>query len=334
MDASGGTSGGRAGGFAAVGRRAGAPGQLSLERLREDYGLPDLRPATRVFGVVGNPVEHSLSPRLHNGLYRALGVDALYLAFHVEEFGAFWLEMVEGGLLGRLGMPLSGMSVTTPHKELALAVAGASSPLATRIGAANTLVSRRGVWEAEATDSEGVVLALEARSVTLDGRRGVVVGVGGAGRATAVGLEQAGAMVELANRSADRGRRAAARLGMPFVSLLGLEVSRYDLLVNATPLGRRSEDERPFDVTAVSEGATIVDMVYHETSETPLSAAARARGLEVVTGREVLLYQACTQFRMMTGLDLPLDAAKRLLELDNGENPEEPHDAASPSSST
>jgi 3-dehydroquinate dehydratase/shikimate dehydrogenase len=98
--------------YGALGDRPGAPGQMSVRRLREDFGLPEMPPVERLFGVVGNPVEHSLSPRLHNAAYRALGIPALYLPFHAESFGDFWLEVVESEVLEQIGMPLRGLSVT------------------------------------------------------------------------------------------------------------------------------------------------------------------------------------------------------------------------------
>ena len=302
--------------FAAAGESPAAPGQTTLARLIEDFRLPALPPVRRVFALVGDPVRHSLSPRLHNGLYRELGIEAVYLAFQVEDFGSFWLEVVEGGVLERLGMPLAGLSVTMPHKEIALAVAGASSPLAARVRAANTLVRRRGVWEAENTDPEGVVRALEARGMTVGGRLVLVAGTGGAGRSAAVGLARAGATVELANRTASRGLEVAERLDMPLVDLEDLDEARYDVLVNATPLGRRAQDPLPFDLERARRGATVLDMAYSGEQTTALVAGAAARGLKVVEGREILLGQAGSQFRMMTGLDMPLPEARRLLGLE------------------
>src|SRR4030095_3950665 len=125
----------------------------------------DLPPASVLAGLAGNPVGHSLSPRLHNAAYRALGLPRLYLPFHVESFGDFWLEVVESGSLDVLGLPLTGLSVTAPFKEAALAMAGASSPLAERVQSANTLLLNDGVWEAETTDPEGVVQTLLARGI-------------------------------------------------------------------------------------------------------------------------------------------------------------------------
>ena len=224
--------------FGAAGEAPGAPGQPSIRALCEDYGLPALPPVATLFGVVGNPVAHSLSPRLHNGAYRELGIPALYLPFQTDAFGDFWLEVVEEGVLETLGLPIHGLSITAPFKAAALVVAGAESPLAGLVGGANTLVLRQGVWEAESTDPEGVVEPLRERGIRIAGRRAAVVGAGGAGRAAAVGLSHAGAQVTLFNRSAERGESAAADLGLACLPLGNLAPGDFDLLVNATPVGR------------------------------------------------------------------------------------------------
>ena len=133
-----------------------ASGQPSVAQLIVDYGLPDLRDVTRLFGIVGTNVAQSLSPRLHNHAYRHLGIDGLYLPFHVEAFGDFWLEVVESGTFDELGFELAGLSVTTPFKRVAVAVGGAVSPLAEWTGSANTLFKREGIWKADSTDGMGV----------------------------------------------------------------------------------------------------------------------------------------------------------------------------------
>lgn len=296
------------------GGEPGAPGQPALDRLAEDYGLPELPPAEALFGVVGRPVTHSLSPRLHNRAYRALGIPALYVAIHAEHFGDFWLEVVEGGGLAELGLPLRGLSVTTPYKEAALAVAGAPSPRAQSIGAANTLVETDGVWEAESTDPEGVVLPVRRLGIELAGARVAVVGAGGAGRSAVVGLRDAGARVVLVNRSEERGRETAAKLGVSFVPLGELDPADYRVVVHATTLGRDLADPLPFDPVRLRPDAVVVDLVYGEGG-TPLLDAARAAGRRTVDGREVLLYQALEQFRMMTGRELPVALAREALGL-------------------
>ncbi len=290
-----------------------APGQPSLARLREDYGLPELPPLRFVCGVVGHPVEHSLSPRLHNRAYREGGIEALYLPFHVEHFGDFWLEVVESGALGELGFPLRGLSVTSPYKTTALALAGAASPLAGYVGSANTLVAREGVWEAESTDGEGVLGPLRRRQIALDGSQAAVLGAGAAGRAAAVALARAGAQVMLVNRDPARLERAVAELRLPGRSWEDFDPAGYDLLVHATPLGRRPGDPLPLDPARLGPEAILVDLSYLRSGPTPLVEAVRAAGRRAVDGREVLLYQAVPQFELMTGRPMPIELARRLL---------------------
>jgi len=301
--------------YGSAGETPAAPGQLSIAKLRGDYGLPALPPIEALFGIVGNPVFHSLSPRLHNGCYRALGIPALYLPFHVDGFGDFWLDVVEGAAFEEFGLPLRGLSVTAPHKEAALAVAGASSPLADRIGAANTLILGDGVWQAESTDPEGVVLPIRARGIDVRGKSAAVIGAGGAGRSAAVGLAAAGAHVTLVNRNEARGRLAASELHLAFAALEGFEPSSFDILVQATSLGRNDDEPLPFGVERIRPGTVVVDLVYRaETLDpTPLLAAAIAQGAVAIDGREVLLSQALGQFRGMTGREMPVELARELL---------------------
>jgi 3-dehydroquinate dehydratase/shikimate dehydrogenase len=300
----------------------GAPGQPTVQRLRDDYGLPLLPPVESLCGVVGNPIAHSLSPRIHNTAYRVLGLPYLYVAFHAETFSDFWLEVVEDDLLPRLGFPLRGLSVTSPYKAVALAVAGAASPRAEAIEAANTLVCNDGVWEAESTDPEGVVVPLQRRGIPIDGRPAAILGCGGAGRAAAIGLAQAGARVTLFNRGRERGERAAHQLHLPFQPLDAFDPRAFALIVHATSLGRGDEPP-PFAVDALPEDATVIDLVYR-TEPTPLLHQVRENGLTAIDGREVLLFQAVQQFQMMTGQTLPLEEELSLLGLTDPPKPLDP----------
>lgn len=300
--------------YGAAGEEPGAPGQPSIERLRADFGLPELPPVEACYGIVGNPALRSLSPRLHNGAYRDLGVPALYVPFEVPSMGDFWLEVVEKGSLSFLGVPLVGLSVTTPFKEVALVIAGASSPLADRLESANTLVVREGVWEAETTDPEGVLGALRHAGREVRGVRAAVVGCGGAGRAAAAGLALEGARVTLVNRGEERGRKAAEALHLPFLPLADFDPGAFEIVVHATPAGRTEDDPLPFDPARLPAAGALLDMNYGGEPTALLAAALRA-GRQAIDGREMLLFQAVRQFRLMTGLDLPLAASRRRLGL-------------------
>ncbi len=279
-----------------------------MAQLVSDYGLPALPELRELFGIVGRTVGKSLSPRLHNAAYRALGLPALYLPFPAEAFDSFWTALVAG--IERLGWPLSGLTVTSPYKEAALAAAGEASPLARRASSANTLLRRNGAWLADTADAEGVVKALARRGVPLAGTKAAVVGCGGAGRAAAAGLQRAGAGVTLVNRGVERGSYAARLLGLPFIPLADFDARAFPLVVHATPLAAGS----PFPVEDLRDDGVVLELVYG-AAPTPLMTAARKRGSVAIDGREVLLVEARRQFRMMTGRSMPAGPARTLINL-------------------
>ena len=306
--------------YGAAGPLAAAPGQPSIERLRFDYGLPNLHRASRLFGVVGHPAAHSLSPRLHNAGYRDRGEEALYVAFDAPSFETFWREIVLSDFFDRAGLPLCGLSVTAPHKAAALAAAFEAGDLARAAQGANTLLpgrsraaSRR--WRARSTDPEGVTGPLRRGGFDLPGREAVVIGAGGAGRAAALGLAAAGARVALANRTESTGRAAAESLGVAFVPLEELEPGAFDIVVNATSLGHRADDPLPCDPASLRPSAAAVELVYGG-GPTPWRRALAARGLLVIGGREVLLHQGLSQFEAMTGRALPFEVGAAALGLE------------------
>ena len=313
--------------YGSAGDDPAAPGQLPMAKLVADYGLPELRPVIALFGVVGLPALHSLSPRLHNAGYRALGLPLLFLPFEAPTLGDFWLDVVEDATLPDCGMPLRGLAVTTPFKASAVAVAGALSPLAERLSVANTLVCRDGVWEGDSTDGEGVLHALAWHGVPVGEARVAVVGAGGAGRVAALALTLAGATVTLVNRDAERGAAVAAELGIAFQPRAGFSAAGFDVVVQATPVGRSPADALPFPIDELGPGMVVVELVYG-AQPTPLARAAEAAGAAVIEGREVLLGQALGQFRRMTGQELPLDVGRRALGLAepeaSGGGPREP----------
>ncbi len=283
----------------------------SITKLIDDYGLPRVREVKEIFAIIGNPVFHSLSPRLHNAAYRAKNYQALFLPFHVEGFDEFWLEVVRSRVFDSLGMPFNGMTVASPHKEAALLTTPAASSMALQAESANILVRNNGSWNADTTDPDVVFMASRERNMQTSQRRAAVIGCGGAGRAIAAALVQSGANVTLINRGAERGHYASEVLGLPYVPLAEFDAQGYEIVVNATPVGRDS-DEAPFEIENLNGDAVVIDLVYGG-KPTPLVANTLAREQLAIDGHDVLLTQVARQFRLMTGQEMPVSVALEAL---------------------
>ena len=282
----------------------------SIRKLIDDYNLPDLKPVKEIFAIIGNPIFHSLSPRLHNASYRSMDHSALFVPLRVESFAEFWNDFVLSRKLDSLGMPINGMTVASPHKEEALIKAKTVSAMARQAEAANILVRNNGWWNADTTDPDVIYTAAHDRSVPVREKRAAVIGCGGAGRAIAVALVKSGAGVTLINRGAERGEHAATLLGLRYIPLRDFDAEGYDIVVNATPVGRDS-DEVPFRLERLSDEAVVIDLVYG-SRPTPLVDTTRARQQIAIDGREVLVAQVRHQFRMMTGKEMSAKAIERI----------------------
>ena len=289
-------------------------GDVPVARLIQDYGLPELRPTEKIYGIVGNPVAHSLSPRLHNAAYRNLGHAALFVPFQAESFEGFWRDIVTGPGLEQLGLTLGGLTVASPHKEALADFAVKSTSMVRRVNSSNVLVRNNGGWMAGTTDPEGVSVVLADRGVAIAGKKAAVIGCGGAGRAIAAVLDEAGAEVTLVNRGFDRGDLASDLLGLPFVPLSEFDSRGFSILINATPVGRE-DDDTPFEVAGACEDAIIVDLVY-SSGYTRLVSDSLNSGRIAIDGREVLLVQVERQFRMMTGRQMPEGLGQEVLAWD------------------
>jgi len=290
----------------------GSPGEEpSINRMIADYGLPNLMPFKEIYGIAGNPVSHSLSPRLHNAGYRTLGREALFVPFHVDSFSDFWNHMLAGRAMHSLGMPIMGLTVASPHKEAALAAATKVSSIARGAGSANLLVRDNGYWRADTTDPDIVFMSSRERGVDVKQRRAAVIGCGGAGRAIAAALDQSGARVTLVNRGQERGSFAAQLLGLPYVPLLNFDAEGYQVVVNATPVGR-DDDAAPFKLETLAEEAVVIDLVYG-SRPTPLVSNSVGLGRTVIDGRDVLLTQVLRQFQIMTGRKMSVGLARETL---------------------
>jgi 3-dehydroquinate dehydratase / shikimate dehydrogenase len=281
----------------------GQPSEPTVAKLIDDYGLPEVRPAKEVFAIIGNPVFHSLSPRLHNASYRAMNYPALFVPLLVDSFSEFWREFVQSKQLDAFGFPINGMTVASPHKEDAFLTARNVSSMVQQTQAANILIRNNGWWNADTTDPDVVYAASDRKQVSVREKRAAVIGCGGAGRAIAAALAESGAGVTLINRGAERGERAASLLGLPYVPLPDFDAEGYDIVVNATPVGRDT-DEVPFKLERLNDDAVVIDLVYG-SRPTPLVNNTLARRQVAIDGRDVLLTQVRNQFRLMTGKEMP-----------------------------
>jgi 3-dehydroquinate dehydratase/shikimate dehydrogenase len=284
-----------------------SPGPLASEptiaKLIDDYGLPEVRPVKEIFAIIGNPIFHSLSPRLHNASYRAMNYPALFVPLLVDDFAEFWRDFVQAKQLDTFGFPINGMTVASPHKEEAFLKAKNISAMVQQTQAANILIRNNGWWRADTTDPDVVYAASDHKNVNVREKRAAVIGCGGAGRAIAAALAESGAGVTLINRGAERGERAASLLGLPYIPLPDFDAEGYDIVVNATPVGRDTY-EAPFKIERLNSDAVVIDLVY-ASRPTPLIDSTVARQQVAIDGRHVLMTQVRKQFLLMTGKEMP-----------------------------
>jgi 3-dehydroquinate dehydratase/shikimate dehydrogenase len=286
-----------------------------VAQLVENFGFPDLPDVHELYGMAGDPVLHSLSPRIHNTAYRAFERAALYLPFHVPDFGKFWTRVAGTDALDRLGFPLRGLSVVSPNKSSAAGAARHRSDIVQRALSAN-LFHRNGggEWYAETTDAHGIMLTLQERGVQCRGRRVAVIGCGGSGRAMAAALHDAGAHVTLVNRGRERASLAVGLLHLPFVPLADFSCDVFSIIVNATPVGRDGQ-ALPFSVQRLRRDAVVVDLVYRD-GPTPLVERTRGPGRMTIDGWDMLTAQARKQFELMTGMEMPDELIRQILGLE------------------
>lgn len=296
-----------------------APGQIGWRQMRDIYRYESISTATRVYGVVADPVAHSLSPVVHNAALKEADIDAVYLPFRVPA------EQIDEFISAAGRWPLSGLSVTIPHKESILRHVKTQDDLVTAIGAANTLAFGAGGIAAFNTDAIAAVESLEAALREPDAatppteglgvKTALVLGAGGAARAVAFGLRKRGVDVTVASRTLERSKKIAAEVGCKAVDWTARYRLPYDCLVNATPVGMHPNvDETPFDKEHLRSYMVVFDTVYNPEN-TLLVKEARAIGCRIVTGVEMFVRQAAIQFKIWHGREAPhqvmRDALKR-----------------------
>ncbi|MEX2100631.1 MAG: shikimate dehydrogenase [Acidimicrobiia bacterium] len=259
---------------------------------------------TRVTGLIGDPVSHTRSPAILNAAFAEAGLNWIYVAFPVPEgYGGDAVKAVRH-------LHLAGLTVTMPHKADAAWACDELTADATALGAVNVItLLENGRVRGASTDGEGFVRSVRDEGVDPAGKHAVVLGAGGAARAIVLALGNAGAEVTVAARRHEAAEAAAGLVrGGRSVALIEADVGAFDLVVNATPVGMQGEPP-PIDPERLNPSQLVVDTIYHPM-ETPLLAAARARGVPCANGLGMLVHQAALAFELWTGCDAPLDVMR------------------------
>lgn len=271
-----------------------APGQIPTSVMCEQYSFRRVTDRTALYGVVGRPVSHSISPAIHNAAFRAAGVDAVYLPLAASDFDDFRAFAD--------AMSIAGASVTAPFKVDAFACAGEADAVSRRVHAVNTLKRNGQGWSACNTDVSGFLAPLEAE-MPVRGLRVTVLGAGGAARAAGIALASAGADVTFAARRPEQATDVASVTGGTVASWPP-EPGSWDVLINTTPLGTAPRvDETPMPPGQFT-GRLVYDLVYNPI-ETRLLREARAAGCRTLGGLDMLIAQAHEQFEWWTGVRAP-----------------------------
>ncbi len=281
-----------------------APGQIAARTLIETYRVDQVDAGTRVYGVVGNPVQHSLSPIMMNTAFHRETVNAVYLRLQTDKIADLMLLIRE--------IPVHGVSVTMPLKQEIMKHLDRTDALSQKIGACNTVVrSQDGKLIGYNTDVTGVVRPLEQR---LDLRKAkiLLLGAGGAARAAAFGLRQKGADVFILNRTPQTAQKLAREAEAKTIRRDQVAKTSFDVIVNATSVGMAGNKQQTILEEKELNAKLVFDMVYNPI-ETPLLRMARSKGLAVITGAEMFVQQGAEQFQLWTGKPAPREDMWRVV---------------------
>jgi 3-dehydroquinate dehydratase/shikimate dehydrogenase len=282
-----------------------APGQVTAQDLRNVYRIDQVDAATRVYGVAGDPVAHSLSPVIMNTAMRRENVNAVYVALHAKSLKDL-LACVRD-------IPIHGLSITMPYKQAILEHLDNTDSHTAKIGACNTVVrAQDGKLYGFNTDTAGVVRPLEQR-IGIENARMLVLGAGGAARAAVFGLKERGAEVFILNRTVEAGQKLARQAKARTVKRADLKKLSFDVIINATPVGMKNPKESPLQEAEIN-AKYVFEMIY-DPAETQLMRLARARGAQVIPGIEMFVQQAARQFEIWTGKPAPWDDMLRAVTI-------------------
>lgn len=281
-----------------------APGQITARSLLDTYRIDEVDAATKVYGVAGNPILHSLSPLMMNAAFKREKLNSVYLPLQTAKTSDL-LRLIQE-------IPLQGLSITMPLKQEVLTYLEKTDPLSAQIGACNTLVrAPDGKLYGFNTDVAGVIAPLEKR-MSLKGSKVLVLGAGGAARAAVFGLRDKGADVSILNRTMETAQKLARQSHSRSIKKEALSKAKFDVIINATPIGMKGFKGAPLLDADDLRAGLVFDLVYNPV-DTPLVRMARQQNIPVITGLEMFVQQGARQFEIWTGKPAPEDDMLRVV---------------------
>ncbi len=268
---------------------------------------------TRVCAIIGDPVEHSLSPVMHNAAFKELGLNLVYVAFTVTS------TELKDAVVGAKSLGLRGLNVTMPHKNAVMSHLDAVDSTAKSIGAVNTVLNNQGKLIGYNTDGSGAMIALQENGVDLEEKKLVLLGAGGAAKAIAYQAAQDVEELVILNRTPEKAKKLAEALksfgakvkgGTLSSEVLKQELPTTDILVNATSVGMHPDvDSSPVPSDLLHSNLSVMDIIYNPL-ETRLLKDAKSAGAKVGSGIEMLLYQGAVAFEIWTNCPAPVEVMR------------------------
>ena len=270
---------------------------------------------TKICGIIGDPIEHSMSPVMHNAAFQALGLDYVYLPFHVRR------EELPGAIAGIRALNVVGLNVTIPHKEAVILLLDRLEPLAEKMGAVNTIVNEGGLLTGHNTDAPGFLQALRSKGIDPEGKSILILGAGGASKGISFILAEAGASLVILNRTVTRAEELASQIAQYYhrrpeaLTLSEENLARgldgADILVNTTSVGMVPYvNQTPMPANLLNPNLVVCDIVYNPL-ETRLLKEAKAAGARTIDGLNMLVWQGALAFEKWTGQKAPFEIMKQ-----------------------
>ncbi len=266
--------------------------------------MTDINTSTALYGVLGNPVGHSLGPAMHNSAFAHVGFNGVYLAFKVAD--------IKSAVSGIRALGIKGVSITIPHKVAIMEHLDRVDDTAARIGAVNTVVNENGVLTGFNSDSPGAMAALLEKTA-IKGKTVAMIGAGGAARAVGHGIKANKGELVILNRTVAKGEALARDLNAGFFPLDRFKDIRPDIVINTTAMGMTPEtDVMPVPPSFIRPKMVVMDIVYNPL-DTALLKAARQKGCKIVDGVAMFVYQGAYQFEIWTGKKAPVDIMRSVV---------------------